>query len=451
MKASLLLLCGLLAAPLAAQSTDRPPAARPATADTTGVIPIDRIAAIVGERAITWNEVLELINQRRAAGLKVPTDSAGQMELARQVANEEIDAEVLVQKAQEEKVEVADADLQTEVDQRLKQARDQFKSDGEFSAALRQEGFGTSEEFRRFLTEQARRRLLTQKLVQKLKTDGKLVQVGVTDAEVEDAFEKNKATLPKRPATVTFRQIVVAPQASAAAKAAAKAKAESLLVEIKKGADFELVAKRESMDEGSKSTGGDLGWNRRDQMVPEFSQWMFALQPGQLSPVIETGYGYHIIKVERVRPAEVKARHILIKPALDSADVAHAKLRADTALMLWKKGTPFDTLVARYHDIRGDELKGSLDPFERDKLPESYRAAFADKGSGAFIDPFPIADPAHPGAFKYVVAQIIEAREGGDFTLTDFRTSIRDQLQQERAMRRLIDQLRKETYVSIRI
>jgi peptidyl-prolyl cis-trans isomerase SurA len=451
MSKTALLLLALAAAPLAAQNATTQVAARPATPGDTTTIPIDRIVAVVGDRAISWSEVIEMINQRRAQGLQMPADSAGQMALARQIINEEIDAEVLVQKAQEEKVEVTDADLLPEVDQRYKQARDQFKSDQEFSNALKTEGFGNSEEFRRFLMDQARRRALTQKLVQKLKTDGKLVQVGVTDEEIAEAYEKNKEQLPKRPATVTFRQIIVAPEPSAAAKATARAKAESLLVEIKKGADFELVAKRESMDEGSKATGGDLGWNRREAMVPEFAQWMFALQPGQMSPVVETQYGYHIIKVERVRPAEVKARHILIKPAIDSADIARAKLRADSVLALWKKGTPFDTLVNRYHDLRSGEEKGALEPFERDKLPESYKTAFADKGSGEFIDPFPIADPAHPGSSKYVVAQIIDAREGGDYTLKDYTSIMRDQIQQERAMRRLIDELRKATYVSIRL
>src|SRR5207302_10547720 len=125
-------------------------------------------------------------------------------------------------------------------------------------------------------------------------------------------------------------------------KAAAKAKAESLLVDIKKGADFELLAKRESMDPGSKETGGDLGWNRRSQMVREFDRWMFALAPGQLSPVIETQYGYHIIRLDRAQPQEVKARHILIKPKMDSADVAAARLRADSVLAIWKNGkAPF--------------------------------------------------------------------------------------------------------------
>jgi peptidyl-prolyl cis-trans isomerase SurA len=80
------------------------------------------------------------------------------------------------------------------------------------------------------------------------------------------------------------------------------------------------------MDPGTKQLGGDLGWNRRGGgLVPEFEQMMFALRPGDVSPVIKTAFGYHIIKVDRVQSAEVKARHILISPVIDSADVARAK------------------------------------------------------------------------------------------------------------------------------
>jgi len=202
------------------------------------------------------------------------------------------------------------------------------------------------------------------------------------------------------------------------------------------------------MDPSSKELGGDLGWNRRGQMVAEFARWMFALAPGQMSPVIETPFGFHIIRVDRVQPGEVKARHILIKPHIDSADVAAARLRADTVKMLWQGGASFDSLAARYHDA--EEEKGSLQPFDRAQLPESYRTAFEGKGTGAFIDPFPIDDPAR-GAKKYVVAQIVKADDGGDYTLSDFKNQIRDQLAQERGMRRVIDQMRKDLYVSVRI
>jgi peptidyl-prolyl cis-trans isomerase SurA len=338
--------------------------------------------------------------------------------------------------------------VQNAADAQMKRVRSQFKTDAEFAQALKSGGFGTPEEYKRWMTEKSRRGALQEKLFAKLRQAGKVVPVPVSEQDVNEAFEKSKTNLPKRPATVTFRQIVVPSRPSDKAKAAARAKAESLLVEVRKGGDFEQIAKRESMDPSSKELGGDLGWNRRGQMVAEFERWMFALAPGQLSPVVETTFGFHIIRVDRVQPGEVKARHILIRPRIDSTDIAAAKLRADSVLALWQGGANFDSLAAKYHDT--EEEKGSLQPFDRTQLPESYRTAFEGKGTGSFVTPFVIDDPAR-GAKKYVVAQVIKADDGGDYTLSDFKNQIRDQLGQERGMRRVIDQMRKDLYVSVRL
>jgi peptidyl-prolyl cis-trans isomerase SurA len=430
--------------PPVAASAQKPPQ----PADTSS-IPVDRIAAVVGDRAILWSELNEEINERRARGLKLPTDSVGQMELAKSVVQEMIDEEAIVQHAlRDTSVHVSELDVQNAADAQVKRVRGQFKTDAEFAQALKSGGFGTPEEYKRWMNERSRRQALQEKLFAKLRQNGKIVPVPVSEQDVNEAFEKSKDNLPKRPATVTFRQIVVPSRASEKAKAAAKAKAESLLVEVRKGGDFEQVAKRESMDPSSKELGGDLGWNRRGNMVPEFERWMFALAPGQLSPVVETTFGYHIIRVDRVQPGEVKARHILIRPRIDSADIAAAKARADTVLKLWQGGANFDSLAAKYHD--SEEEKGSLQPFDRTQLPDSYRTAFEGKSTGAFVDPFSIDDPAR-GAKKYVVAQIVKADDGGDYTLSDFKNQIRDQLAQERGMRRVIDQMRKDLYVSVRI
>jgi peptidyl-prolyl cis-trans isomerase SurA len=440
----------LIAAPVAFAQNATPPAAPPQPklpTDTAG-LQVDRIAAVVGDRPILWTEVMEEINERRARGLKLPTDSTEQMEMARGVIQEMIDEEVIVQHAlRDTSVHVSDADVQTAADAQVKRVRSQFKTDAEFAQALKGGGFGTPDEYKRWMNERSRRSALQEKLFAKMRQNGKIVPVPVSEQDVNEAFEKSKSNLPKRPATVTFRQIVVPAQPSPKAKAAAKAKAESLLVEVRKG-DFEQIAKRESMDPSSKELGGDLGWNRRGQMVPEFERWMFALAPGQISPVVETTFGFHIIRVDRVQPGEVKARHILIRPVIDSADIAAAKVRADSVMALWQAGANFDSLAAKYHD--SEEERGSLQPFDRTQLPESYKTAFEGKGTGAFIPPFAIDDPAR-GAKKYVVSQIVKADDGGEYTLSDFKNQIRDQLAQERGMRRVIDQMRKDLYVSVRI
>lgn len=412
-------------------------------------IPVDRIVAVVGQHPILWSDVLEGLAQRRAEGLQVPEDSVAQFALAQSILQEMIDVEVLVQRAKADTtITIADNDLSNTVDQQLSRLRERFKSDAELAAALKSGGFGSVEEYRRWLTDQARRRALQERLVQKMRQDGKMVAVAVSEEEITEAFAKEKERLPKRPATVTFRQIVVSTDASEAAKKVAFARAESLWKELNSGGDFEQIAKRESMDSASAVQGGDLGWNRRGTMVPAFDQMMFALPPGQVSPIVETQFGFHIIRVDRVQPSERKVRHILIKPRYDSVDVARARARADSVLTLWQAGTPFDTLVARYHDVASDEAKGVLEPFERSRLPESYQKAFEGKDAGAFVPPFPV-DDVQRGVPKFVIAQLVTSQSEGEYTVQDLRNQIREQLSQEKSYRRLLDSLRRETYVAV--
>jgi peptidyl-prolyl cis-trans isomerase SurA len=420
----------------------------PAVAGRSGpaTLPIDRVVAIVGDQPILWTDVLTTINQRRAAGLQLPPDSAAQAALARQILGELIDEEILVQKAKVMKLEASESDVATSADRQIKQIRSQFKSDEEYRTELRNAGLGTPEEYRKSLIEQYRRQNLQQKAFAELRKRAK--PVNVSEEEVTAAFERSRGDLQKRPATVTFRQIIVAPHASAAAKARAKAKADSLLAEIRKGGDFELIAKRESMDPGTKALGGDLGWNRRGGgLVPEFEAMMFALRPGDTSPVVETAFGYHIIRVDRVQAGEVKARHILIAPTIDSTDVAAAKVEADTVAAQWRRGVSYDSLVAKHHDPT--EEKGILQPFARDSLPASYSAALATAKAGDITDPFQLANPR--GQPKWAVIQIVTATDAGEYNVSEIRGQIRSQLEEERSIRDLLDEMRKQTYVTVRM
>lgn len=424
-------------------------AAVPATAQTPArtEIPLDRVVAVVGNRPITWFDLQERINSMRQEGVQVPTDSVGFLRFGREVLSQMVDDEVLVQKAAELKLEVSDTELSASIERQVKQIRDQFQSDAEFRAALQRAGLGTPEEYRRFLGDQLRRVQVQQLLVDSLRRAGQIVPVNVTEREVAEAFERQRARMPRRPAAITFRQIVMPTRPSDEAKARAKAKAESLLAEIKGGAPFEQVAKREGMD-GTREIGGDLGWARPGQMVPEFERWIFSLRPGELGPVIETPFGFHVIRVDRRQPGEVRSRHILIRPEVDSADIARAAALADSVAARWRAGTPFDSLAKQYHDYASKEETAVLSPYPVDSLPASYRNAVADK---AVTDVVTFQIPGVGDVPKFVALQIASFEQGGEPRLEDWRERIRDNLAQEGGYRRFIDQLRAATYVSIRL
>lgn len=437
-----LLLTALVPALAAAQSTL---SAVPVPV-RAGDVPVDRVVAIVGDQPLLWSDVLTAVNQRRANGMTVPTDTAGQTAMAKAVLGDLIDEELLVQKAKQLKLEASEIDIASNADRQLKTVREQFKSDEEYRAELKRAGFGTPEEYRRMLVDQYRRQSLQQKAFAELRKKAK--PVPISDSAISAAYEKSKDVLQKRPAMASFRQIIVTPKASDAAKARAKAKAESLLVEIKNGGDFEQIAKRESMDPGTKALGGDLGWNRRGSgLVPEFERVMFALNPGQISPVVETAFGYHIIRVDRVQSAEVKSHHILISPVIDATDVERALVEADTVAAQWRRGVPYDTLAAHHHDP--SEEKGILQPYPVDSLPPSYQTALAGATPGKITQPFQLPNPR--GNPKFTVMQILTYTAPGQYVEAEVRDQIRAQLADERAIRQMLDELKKETFVTVKL
>ena len=437
-------LCGG-AVPAAAQ--ERAP--EPAPLGALRMIEVDRIVGVVARRPILFSEVLEQVNVARANGMQIPADSAAQMAVAREFLSQIVDQEILVTVANEYKIEVTEAEVAPMVDERIAGIRARFASEVEYREILRREGYGTPEEYRRRSLDEAKRATLQQKAMDTLKALGRLAPVNVTERDVAAAFERARGQLGRRPATVAFRQIVVPPRARPESRAAARRLIDSLRVAIDSGgADFEVLARTYSGDHSTAEQGGDLGWNRRGRMVAAFDQMMFALLPGRLSPVVETEYGYHLIRVDRIRPGEVKARHILIVPRVDSADVQAARLRADSALAQWEAGVPYDTIVARFHDP--SEERSIPEGVAIDSLPVEYRLALRNKPAPSFTPAFSIPDPV-TGFNKWVVAQIVSTRPAGEFTLDEYQERVREQLKQERSIRRTLDILRREYYVDLRL
>jgi peptidyl-prolyl cis-trans isomerase C len=129
-------------------------------------------------------------------------------------------------------------------------------------------------------------------------------QVKVADGDLKKFFDENKPRF-HQPESVRASHILVQAdeKADAPTKARAKAQADDLLKQLRKGAKFADLAKLYSQDQGSAQNGGDLGFFARGQMVAPFDQAAFALKPGQMSGVVETPFGYHIIQMHETKPA----------------------------------------------------------------------------------------------------------------------------------------------------
>jgi peptidyl-prolyl cis-trans isomerase SurA len=408
---------------------------------------IDRIVAVVGERPILLSEVEEELLLLQGQGQALPADSAARDALRRQSLLRMVDEEILYQKArQDTTIIVTDADVQNAVDEQVRRVRGQFPTENEYRAQLAAAGFGTPEEYRRWLSDTQRRSAYQQRYLEKLRSEGKLHSASASETEIRAAFAQTAAHAPMRPATVSFRQIVVAPLPTPAQRALALARAESALAEVRRGADFSVVARRLSDDPGSKERGGDLGWFRRGQMAVPFERAAFRLRPGQISDIVTTSFGYHIILADRVQPGEVKARHILIAPVITSRELEAARIVTDTVAARLRAGGNFDSLYALFADTSEQKVIAGV---PRTQVPAVYTAVFEGLAPGA-ISPVFALGAEDSLRTKYVVAVLDDIQPERAFTYEEVREQVRTNVQREKAVREYVRTLRRQVYVDIR-
>src|SRR5207247_1383542 len=179
-----------------------------------------------------------------------------------------------------------------------------------------------------------------------------LSRVEVKDDEVAEYYALHKDDKFTEPEQVRARHILVktAADAGADAKAAARKKAEELLAKVKAGGDFAALAKERSEDAGSAANGGDLGLFTRGRMTPAFEEAAFALQGGGLSDVVETPFGFHVIKVEEHRPGGAKPLETVHDEIADTLkrerSLALARKQAEEDRRKIARGAPFAEALA---------------------------------------------------------------------------------------------------------
>lgn len=436
----------LLAALLLGSAAAAQPA-RPQAAPADSVV--DRIVAVVGSKAILKSNIEERILLEHPQGKNLPTTPEGMKQLREELLQVLIDEELLVQEAAKDTtIKVLEDDLTKSVDLLMRTTRARFATEEAYRQDIRAAGFETVDEYRSWLTDQQRRRLQINQFTSNLKGSGKLKAVAPTESEIREYFDKYKASFPKRPETVAFSQIVIAPQPKPEAKTRARALADSILAELRKGADFAATARRFSMDPTSKEQGGGLGWVRRGTGLDQrFEDMAFALRPGVVSDPVETSFGFHLIQVERSQPAEVQVRHILIMPAIDTADADSAVRTAERVHAALVAGAPFDSVQRVWHD-KVEERDIPALPLE--SLPAAYGQAMADVAQGKLSPVFRLDAPVDLLRSKYVIALITNRTAAGDVRYEDVKEQIRAGLGEQLTTQRYTQKLRRATLVDIR-
>jgi peptidyl-prolyl cis-trans isomerase SurA len=405
---------------------------------------IGHIVAVVGDSAILNFDVQQALVTREAQTQQPLPEGAARDSLVRGILEERISELLLVQAAlRDTTIRVLDDQVARAVNTEIERRQTALGGAAELEQALLASGM-TMQAFRETLMQQERKRLLIGQYVNRALSARQ--PPPVTDAELRQAYEARLGQLDQRPATVTFQQVVVRTEPSQAALDRTRTRADSVFGLLRTGEDFEQLARRFGEDD-TRERGGDLGWGSRTDWVREFANVAFSLRPGEVSAPVRTQFGYHLIKVERTRGAEVHARHILFRHEKTVDDASRARARADTvATQLRSGGDP--TALARQYGDRDEPVR--IGPFTLEQAQSLLRMDLSNATPGQVIGP--IALGGEDIADQFVVARIVDREPARAWSLDDqqLRDRLRQDVQQQKLFEEIVADLRRTTFVEIR-
>lgn len=229
----------------------------------------------------------------------------------------------------------------------------------------------------------------------------------ISDDQLRKEYQENLETY-RLPDRVKVRHILIKTQGKPKEEAPKlKAKAEDILKQLQRGGDLAELAKKNSEDPGSGAKGGDLGWIVRGQTVPNFEKTAFSLKPGELSGLVETEYGYHIIKVEDKQTGHLQTfdevRPQLLADAQKDAGAANLrKAISDARAEIVRNPGQAEAIAKKYHlkFFKLDNFTNSDAMPELSKQPEVTNAIFSTQKGG--VTDIVNLDPQSKAAFAVV-------------------------------------------------
>lgn len=303
-----------------------------------GELLIDQIVAVVGGNIVMQSDVENEYIQNMLQG-----NTKGGEGLRCRVIEELLFQKLLLAQAEIDSVQVTDKQVDNELDRRMRYFIAQIGSKEKL-----EQYFGKSIlEIKEDLRERIHDHLMIQEVQSKITAN-----VKVTPAEVAE-FYKNipEDSLPLITPEYEILQIVKKPPISDEEIAMVKEKLNSLRSRVLKGEDFATLANLYSMDPGSMTKGGNLGLIGRGETYPEFEAAAFSLKPGEVSPIVKTEKGYHIIQLIERKGEFVNVRHILIIPQPSVADLAKAKSDLEHIVSLINADSlTFEQAAAKFSD-----------------------------------------------------------------------------------------------------
>ncbi len=395
---------------------------------------LDRIIAKVGNDILLQSDLEKQMMQMRSAGML--DESITEKDILDQM----VEFKIVVQKAKDLDYVINDSQINSMAERRIQEIRKSFETETEFLNELKKSNmnrFDLLNYFKDMYKEQSLR-----EQVIRYEIDSK---IDVSDSEIESFYNKHKAELPLRKPSYKLGMILLQIKASEKTKQQLYKELEQIYERISRGESFSELAKKNS-DCGSASAGGDLGYFGRGEMVKSFENTAYSLKPGEVSDIIETQFGYHIIKLEDIKENKVRARHILKALTPNKLDsLAHYKLM-EQVVQRYNEGEDFGQLARKYSSDQETALKnGVIGIFPHGQYPPLYEDYLKDIQPGQISDIIQIQD------MYYLFANLEDVPEGV-YELNEIKDNVKEMAFMEKKQefyQEWINRIKQEIYVEI--
>ena len=322
---------------------------------------VDKIVAKVGTDIILLSDLQKQFAQMQSA--KTLTEDTKPLD----VLNEMVEQRLMIQKAKDMNIKIDEAKIKVSAEKYLKQIKSRYPTDQAFTADLRKSKL-TETDLLKYYTDMLTENALTEQLVQKYIS----AKVNVSEAEMLDFYSSTKDTLAVKPVSWKLGMIMREIKPSAASQQEKLAQIQAILKRLKNGENFASLATSES-DCPSREVGGDLGFFKKGMMVKTFETAAYALSEGEISDIVQTEFGYHIIKMEEKKGDEIRVRHILKALTASAADSTAERATMELIRSRYAAGESFASLAEEYStDPESRDDGGSIGEYSERDFPELF-------------------------------------------------------------------------------
>ncbi len=401
---------------------------------------LDGVAAVIGDKVILRSEWMQAAHGLALQAGMNPASQPEEFEKFRvEVLRNLINNKVLLIKAEEDTVKVEEQQITARLDDRIKEMIGQLGSKEKV-----EEYFGMSiQKIKKTNRDEIRDQLMIQQIQQE-----KMAKVQVSRRDVEQFYSSMKDSLPRRPTQVRLRHLLKEVKAGQNARAVAEDKIRRIQSRLAEGEDFGECAKMESEDPGTASKGGLLGWVEKGMLFESFDQAAFELQQDQISNVVETALGLHLIQMLKKEGNRANLRHILVRIGLSEQDEKKVFDEIKRLRERMISGEDFGALAKQFSDDKeSKENGGDLQEWfavETFQIPE-FRVVADTLQPGEISQPFKTQ-------FGFHLVKLEARRPGGVISLEEDWEQVKNyalQMKQQKAMTGWIEELKQSVYVRI--